>query len=293
MSAPRGVPILSPREPGSRMLPLVIAVMVYLAALSVAGFGAVSNALTGWRADLASRLTVLVPARPQTSIEQRIDSALEVLKASPAIAAARRLGDPELKALLAPWLGPDASLTDLPVPQLIAVTVASGATVDASGLGAALAKASPGAILEGNEDWVSQVARIGTTVQSGALAVIALVSLAGVAIVIFATRAGLSVHHENVEILHLMGAQDRFIAREFQKRYFRLGLVGGLLGLVLTAISLVVAFHVLRHAQGPWLPRLVPGQDTVLALALLPIVAAILAMVTARLTVMRALSRMM
>jgi cell division transport system permease protein len=96
MSAPRGVPILPPREPGSRMLPLVIAVMVYLAALSVTGFGAVSNALTGWRADLASRMTVLVPARPQASIEQRIDSALEVLMASPAVAAARRLGNPEL-----------------------------------------------------------------------------------------------------------------------------------------------------------------------------------------------------
>jgi cell division transport system permease protein len=275
------------------MLPLVIAVMVYLAALSVAGFGAISNALTGWRADLASRLTVLVPARPQTSLDQRIDSALEVLRAAPAVAAARRLGDSELKALLAPWLGPDASLTDLPVPQLIDVTLAAGARIDADRLGDALARASPGAILEGNEDWVAQVASIGRTVQSGALGVIALVSLAGVAIVVFATRAGLSVHHENVEILHMMGAQDGFIAREFQKRYFRLGLVGGLLGLVLTGLSLLAAFHVLRHAQGPWLPRLVPGHDTVLVLLLLPIVAAILAMVTARLTVMRALSRMM
>lgn len=293
MSAPRGVPILSPREPGSRMLPLVIAVMVYLAALSVAGFGAVSNALSGWRADLASRLTVLVPARPHDSLDKRIDAALEVLKAAPAVAAARRLGDAEMKALLAPWLGADASLTDLPVPQLIDVTLAAHARLDAGGLGDALAKASPGAILEGNEDWVAQVARIGATVQSGALLVIALVSLAGIAIVIFATRAGLSVHHENVQILHLMGAHDRFIAREFQKRYFRLGLLGGLIGLFLTAISLLVAFHVLRHAQGPWLPRLVPGQDTMMVLALLPVVAAILAMVTARLTVMRALSRMM
>ena len=288
----RGVAAIPYREPGSRMLPLVIAVMVYLAALSIASFGAMSAALSGWRADLASTLTVQVPARPEASLKKRIEATLAVLRTWPDIAEARPLADSELKHLLEPWLGADASLGDLPVPRLIDVDLAPGAVLDSTALAAALEKASPGVVLDANQDWVAQVARMGGLIQAVALVIIALVSLAGIAIIVFATRAGLSVHRETIEILHLMGAHDTFIAREFQNRYFRLGLLGGLFGLLITAASLSLVYPVMARTQGPWLPRLVPGLGTYLALGLLPVIAGLLAMTTARLTVLRTLGRM-
>jgi cell division transport system permease protein len=292
MNGSRGISALPRRELGSRMLPLVIAVMVFLAALSVAGFGAISNGLNAWRADLASRMTVQIPARPAGDLEQRVAAALKVLREWPAVARARELTDAELSALLEPWLGKDASLSALPVPRLIDVVAKAGVPLEVDGLAAALADASPGALLDNNQKWVGQVARIASTVRTVTLGVILLIALAGVAIVVFATRAGLSVHHENVEILHLMGAQDVFIAREFQMRYFRLGLLGGVLGVLLTGVTLFAAFHVLERAQGPWLPRLLPGPETWAVVVILPIVAGFLAMATARTTVLRALARM-
>jgi cell division transport system permease protein len=259
----------------------------------MASFVAISHGLTGWRTDLASRLTVQIPARPRDSLTKRVDDALELLRTQPEVASVRPLSEAEEEALLEPWLGKGAALASLPIPKLIDVTVAAGAALDRAVLSDGLAQASPGAILDDNQEWVAEIARIATIVQAVALGVITLVSLAGVAIVIFATRAGLSVHHENVEILHLMGAQDVFIAREFQSRYFRLGLLGGLLGLAMAAICLLGAFQIVSKTGGPWLPRLVPDADTMLVLAPLPLVAGILAMITARLTVLRALRRMM
>lgn len=288
----RGVAALPYREPGSRMLPLVIAVMVYLAALSITSFGAMSSALGGWRADLASTLTVQVPARPDATLKQRIDATLQVLRSWPGIADARPLTEAELKRLLEPWLGSEASLSDLPVPHLIDVGLKPGAAIDSTALSAALEKAAPGVALDSNQDWVNQVVRMGELIQAVALAIIILVSVAGVAIIVFATRAGLSVHHETIEILHLMGAHDAFIAKEFQNRYFRLGVLGGILGLLIAAASLFAALHVVRSSEGPWLPRLVPSVGAYLVLGLLPVASGVLAMVTARVTVLRTLGRM-
>lgn len=288
----RGIGALPYRESGSRMLPLVIAVMVYLAALSIASYGAMSSALGGWRADLASTLTVQVPAKPDSTLNQRIQTTLQVLRSWPGIAGARPLAETELKRLLEPWLGVEASLSDLPVPRLIDVSLEPGAAIDGTALSATLEKASPGATLDSNQDWVNQVVRMGELIQAVALAIIALISLAGIAIVVFATRAGLSVHRDTIELLHLMGAQDAFIAREFQNRHFRLGVLGGILGVLIAAASLFAALHVLEPSEGPWLPRLVPGPGTYFALAMLPVASGLLALATARMTVLRTLARM-
>jgi cell division transport system permease protein len=48
--------------------------------------------------------------------------------------------------------------------------------------------------------------------------------------VAFATRGAVAGNREVVDVLHFVGADDAFIAREFQRRFFRLGLKGGVIG---------------------------------------------------------------
>ena len=48
--------------------------------------------------------------------------------------------------------------------------------------------------------------------------------------VIFATRGAMAGNREVVEVLHFVGANDDFIAKEFQRRFFRLGLRGSVIG---------------------------------------------------------------
>jgi cell division transport system permease protein len=124
-----------------------------------------------------------------------------------------------------------------------------------------------------------------------------MVGAASVLTVVFTTRAGLAVHHDVIELLHLMGARDLYIARQFENEAMRLGLSGGIAGVALAALTL----WALGHAAAATAvlgeeAKLLPDLRLVLwqwgALALLPLLTGFAAMLTARLTVLRALGRM-
>ena len=125
-----------------------------------------------------------------------------------------------------------------------------------------------------------------------------LIGGAAVLTVIFTTRAGLAVHHAVVEVLHLIGARDGYIARQFQRQALRLALRGGIVGLVLTLATLLRPRpcrrrdRALRRARPPAAVAARCSPGTGCALLLLPSPLRSSAMVTARLTVLRALERM-
>ena len=56
------------------------------------------------------------------------------------------------------------------------------------------------------------------------------VEKATTAIIVSATRRALASNREIVEVLHFVGATDRFIAREFEKHFLRLGIRAGIVG---------------------------------------------------------------
>ena len=95
-----------------------------------------------------------------------------------------------------------------------------------------------------------------------------------------------------IEVLHLIGARDAYIARHFQNHALAMGLRGGLAGLVLAALTLVPLTYAANDLGMPVLPDLPwPPLRTALLL-LIPAAAALIALITARTTVLRALSRM-
>src|SRR3546814_8077793 len=65
-----------------------------------------------------------------------------------------------------------------------------------------------------------------------ALVVVLLVVLAASIMVAFVPRMGLAAHQRSIELLHMIGAQDSYVARQFQNHALRLGLRGGLIGLL-------------------------------------------------------------
>ncbi|PJF20246.1 MAG: permease, partial [Phototrophicales bacterium] len=62
---------------------------------------------------------------------------------------------------------------------------------------------------------------------------IAVITLTTVMAVAGVVRARLAAHMEDVELLHLMGATDDYIARQFQRHIFMLSLKGCVFGSLL------------------------------------------------------------
>jgi cell division transport system permease protein len=262
------------RESGG-ILPWVIAVMVYLCALALAGGFSLRSAASGWTSDLSRQLTVQVTDNDKARQTMLADAVVARLQNQSGVVEARRLNDEELGSLLDPWLGAGSVTADLPVPALIDVKLESEDT-DVEALTAAVKAVAPSAVVDTHQQWLGQLATLTRSINWTANLIVLLVALATVALVAFGTRAGLAAHKSTIEILHLMGAEDGMIASEFQRRFLWHGFIGGLAGLALGAGQGLISSVTLSWQA--WF-----------ALLLLPPLAAGLTMITARMTVVRSL----
>lgn len=276
-----------------RFVPLIVAAMVYLAALALTGAMAIGGTIERWSAGLQGTLTVQLPSATgdTAALETaaRTETALAALLGTSGVATAVPLEAAELRALLEPWLGAGNIPGDLPVPVLIDVTIEPGAAVDLDALRQLLRNVVPGATLNDNGVWLEQLIRLARSVQWVAAIVVALVGTAAVAIVVFATRAGMSVHRDTIELLHVIGARDSYIARQFQFQAMKLGLTGGVIGLAFAGATLAALALAGSGVRAPLVPRVSLDALQSLALAALPLLAALIATATARTTVLRAL----
>ncbi|MEX2648435.1 MAG: FtsX-like permease family protein [Alphaproteobacteria bacterium] len=287
MAAPWSLPLGG--DATDRFLPWIIGLMVFLAALALALALALGGAIARWEASQTGVLTVELPAsaRDTDGMIQRTVGLLAVL---PGVQAAEALDAAHAEALLSPWLG--GAVDALPLPILIDVRLAPGAALSAGAVRAALAGVAPEARIEDAGAWIAPLAETARTVQLVGYAIIALIALAGVATVVFTSTTGLAVHRDAILLLHLIGAEDGFIARQFQRQALLLGFAGGVAGLGLAIGAFVLVGRVAGRLEAPLLPRLVLDPLGWAILAGLPFAGALLAMLVARLTVARSLARL-
>lgn len=281
------------RDGLSRFLPWLVAFMVYMAALALAGTLVLNALAERWDRDVRGTLTVQIPpGAGSRDDEERLRAALDIFRELPGVAYAEPLDQGRLMALLEPWLGGMEATADLPLPQLIDVALTPDAKPDMAALSRRLAAAVPGATIDDHSIWLARLVRMVRAVEALAAAILVLIGASTVGTVIFTTRTGLAVHQEAIEVLHLIGAQDAYIARQFASRAMALGLRGGVAGLALAVPTLLgIGFLSARLEEG-LLPRLTLSAEHWLALAVLPLAAALIAMLTARFTVMRTLARL-
>lgn len=280
----------------SRFLPWLVALMVYLSAVAVAGAFVLGGLVSRWDHDVAGTLTVQVAPVPgeagEMLTDERVRQAVDLLRRTSGVKAARALDKQQIIALLEPWLGSAEVVRDLPLPRLIDVSVDSDARMDLGDLADRLGNAVPGASLDDHRVWLSRLINLSLTTQWVTIGIVVVIGGVTSATVVYATRTGMAVHKGVIEVLHLIGAHDDYIARQFADRAFSLGFSGGLLGLALAVPTLGAIGWAARRVEGGFLPSLSLPILGWVVIALLPLAAAGLSMYTARLTVHGTLARM-
>ena len=284
------------RDSTSRLLPWIIGLMVYLAGLAVSVTMVFEQVIDRWSAGLKGSVTVVIEPSvngEDIKTEARIETALRLILTTPGISSAIPLANADVAELIEPWLGKDALSLDLPIPRLIDVTLEPNRTVDLAALTHRLETAVPGIQIDDHKVWLQSVLRLARTFELIAILVVILIAAAAGATVMFATRARLAVQCDVIEVLHLIGARDTYIARQFQGIAVSMALWGGLLGLSLTGLTVLGLWILTHDLEGSLLPAVGWNPPFVAGLALLPLAGVIIAAVTARYTVMRHLSRML
>ena len=284
------------RDTTARFLPWIIGFMVYLAIIAATVALLVHHVTQRWQRDLSGQLTVELPAvvgEDSAQRAQRLDAAVEEITDTNGVVGTRLLDDAEVRRLLAPWLGDQVDQLGIALPDLVAVATAPDIRPNLSELAERLQRVSPGAVIEDHAKFNAGALNFLRTIEVMATCLLALVLAATTGVVAFTARAGLSIHRRIVEIVHLVGAHDSYVARQFQAQAFRYGFLGAFIGTLLAAATLLMAAvfavrgaapmsNVIRAFE-PWM---------VWPLALIPLAAILIAMLTVRIAVLTALRRM-
>jgi cell division transport system permease protein len=223
-------PIVPAGSVTGRSLTLVITIMCFLACLTVGAVYMIRQSANAWLRDIASEVTVQVQAKDGTDAEKVTQDVAAHLRQQNGINKVTVMSAAESAALLEPWLGQIDDLSALPLPRLIALELDRTGTPDVEAVRAGLTSKFQGVTLDDHRRWQQQIMTITHSFALGGLAILALVAMATTAIIVSATKSSMASNREIVEVLHFVGATDRFIAREFEKHFLRLGVRAGLVG---------------------------------------------------------------
>lgn len=288
---------LVPQARLSGPMPWVIAIMVALTMIAAAAGLVLRNTAQAAAAELAGGITVqIVEASPDKRAAQA-QAAVDRLRAMPDVVSVRLVPQAEVDVLIEPWLGSsvmDAGTGAIPVPALIDVRIAGEVTSQrVAGVQRSLRDVAPAARVDAQSSWLEPVFDALESLQWLAIALVALLATALAAAVLLAARTALGTNRDTIEIVHLLGGTDAQIARVFQRSIAVDAAGGGVVGL---ALALVVILFLGRRFAGlgaGMVDRGALGVTDWLLLALVPVIAVALAMVTARLTVLHSLRKML
>jgi cell division transport system permease protein len=235
---PTNTPVVPPDSVTGRSLTLVISIMCFLACLTAGAVYMINESANAWLKDIASEVTAQIEPRDGMDTEKTVRDAETFLRGTKGIERANALSLETSSKLLEPWLGSSDVLSALPVPRLIAIEVDRDSPPDIEALRTELTRKFPSASLDDHRRWQRQIRTVTRSFALGGLAILLLVGAATVAIIISATRSALASNKEIVEVLHFVGATDRYIAREFERHFLRVGMRAGFVG----AISAMAVF---------------------------------------------------
>jgi cell division transport system permease protein len=250
-------PLVPRNSISGRALVAVVAIMTFLGSLTTGAVMLVATAAGEWQADVAREVTIQVTPSPGRDVDATVAKATAVARAFPGIAEVRPYSKEESTKLLEPWLGQGLTLDELPVPRLIVVKIGAGAAPDIPQLRRMLAEQVPGASLDDHRGWIDRMRTMASTAVAAGVGVLILMIAATMLSVTFATRGAMATNKPVVEVLHFVGAKNRFISGHFQRHFLLLGLEGGGIG-----GGAAIALFALAGAVSRWFAGTAGGEQT-------------------------------
>ncbi len=230
-------PIVPPGSVTGRALIWVIAIMGFLSSLTAGAVYMIDDSRRAWLSDVASEVTVEVkPEGAAEEVDARARDVTAFLNGQNGVTNVTLLTLEESADLVEPWLGQVSAVQDLPFPRLIAVRLDVNDPPDITALRGALQTRFPDAVLDDHRAWQQQIRRVTGSLALGGLAVMALMAAATIGIIVSAARSAIASNKDIVEVLNFVGADERFIARQFELHFLKVGIKAGVVGAVGAAL---------------------------------------------------------
>lgn len=279
------------RDESSRFLPWIIALMVYLAALTLTGGLTLNRTVKATRAAQDNTFSVHLPYSGDHAKDDA-QKAIDIIKQAKGVEKAQAVESARISAMVEPWLGKNASLSNLPLPTIIDVEITEGAAVDMTTLKTRLQSVAKDVLIDDHKQWAGQFSSFVHKIQWMLFAVSLVIITTTAAVVVFASKMSLKIHKSTVSLLHRLGAFDSYIARQFQEHAALLTLRGAFIGSGLAAGTLII-LHIMAHSiNSPLFPTFAMTFSHWGILFSLPFVMSLIALISTRYSVLSTLMRL-
>jgi cell division transport system permease protein len=285
----------------NRFLILLICLMTYLALLSASAGMVLSNMADRWTSGLADKITIELPTMdpsglklPPDQQQARLNTIETLLKGEKDIIDVKIQPPEDVAKLVEPWIGSSQGVLDqVPLPALISVTTTQDADLSLiPRVHQAIVTAVPDARVETHQNWLNDLLRLTGTLSFTAYLIGFITAITTISAVAGAVRARMAAHHEQLEILHLIGAADEYITRQFQKHALQLSFIGSGIGFVAAMLTLALIDSLAGTMDMALLPSLVLSPYAIIILLAIPMLSCLITVFTTRITVLQSLAEM-
>ena len=287
-------------ENTSLFLQVIISIAIFIFAITLSGVLSMNSMINNWNKSILGSITVqIIPIhdsnkeKAQAQLLAYEEKAVEFLKSVNGIVKVTPLNNEQLNDLLRPWLGDDVSVSDLPTPRIIDVKLAKNVFIDFDQLREDLSQASPQASLDSHKIWLNKLIALTDGLKLIAMTILALVIAITSGAIFYTTQMSMGLHKDIIEILHIIGAKDTYIAQQYSKRMGLLGLIGGIFGLIFAIPAMFFIGNLANSIKGGIISDATLGIDDWLYILSLPLFSMAISMTTAYYTVKNTLKKML
>lgn len=275
-------------------MPWVIAVMMFLTVLATAGGLSLHASASAINADVSDRVTIQI-AEPDPLVRgQAVQRVVTLLQSSGDAGGVTVVPEAQLEAQLAPWLGSDLKMGDVPLPALVDLDLAvpeAGRTARLAQLDKQVRAINANARVEPHATYLTPLARLVSGIGWLAFGLVALMVTATGAVVVLAARGAHAIHRGTIDIMHMLGATDAQVVRLFQQRMMLDAAFGAVLGFTCAVVVILVVGRSVAAVMSDLVQSAGLPVWSWLVLPLLPVAGVVVAWISARITLQRALER--
>lgn len=233
-------------EDTSVFMYVLTSIYMYLFVVVFAIVMAVSSMASNWEKDIMGAITVqIIPVEDENKhidvekTEEQLNKVLHYMENISGVKSVHALDTQTIEKLMRPWLGSKVDISSLPIPQLLDIQLKPNAEINYDEITFGLHKVTPNASIDNHRLWLNKLIKFATSLKTIALSVLLMVVAIGAFSIYYSARTSLNINIASIEILHIIGAQDKYIANQYAKSYGKIGFFAGVIGL-LVAIPCII-----------------------------------------------------
>ena len=283
----------------SAFMYVLTSIYMYLFIVVLAIVMAINAMADNWEKDIMGSVTVqIIPIEDENkhideakTLEQQ-NKVLQYMENLSDVESVRALDAQTVEKLMTPWLGNKVDISSLPIPVLLDVKLKPNTELNYDEVTRGLRQVAENASIDNHRLWLNRLIKFASSLKNTALSVLLMVVVICAFSIYYSTRTSLGINLNTIEILHIIGAKDDYIAKQYARNFAKIGFFSGIIGLM-AAVPCIILVGKYGIYTGSGLIK--GAQLSTFAWCLImitPLFSSLYAMVTSYWTVRKSLEKM-